>query len=44
MNSNAIQGMVEYGKLLQSFYNKNTLSKETDVTAEYLSYWTDNGI
>ena len=40
----SIQGMVEYGQLLQNFYKKNTIPKETDVTAQYLSYWTDNGI
>lgn len=36
--------MEEWGALLLKFYNKNTSLKNTDVTANYLSYWTDNGL
>lgn len=36
--------MEEWGAVLLKFYNKNTSLKDTDVTSNYLSYWTDNGL
>ncbi len=36
--------MEEWGAALLKFYNKNTSLKDTDVTSNYLSYWTDNGL
>lgn len=35
--------MEGWGKQLQIFHNKDLSYKETDITQNYLSYWTDNG-
>ena len=37
------KAMQEWGALLIQYYNKNLDVKENDVTANYLSYWMDNG-
>jgi hypothetical protein len=35
--------MQEWGSLLIKYYNKNLDIKINDFTANYLSYWMDNG-
>lgn len=35
--------MEKWGEMLLKLYNKDLSYRENDFTANYLSYWTDNG-
>lgn len=35
--------MEEWGQILLKYYSKDTTFRDKDFTANYLSYWTDNG-
>lgn len=37
------KAMEEWGQVLLKYYSKDTTFRDKDFTANYLSYWTDNG-
>ena len=41
--NNVTGTMMHWGKILQKHYGKDSSYRETDLTLNYLGYWTDNG-
>lgn len=33
----------EWGRLMRNYYNKQGDLRDSDITNNYLSYWSDNG-
>ena len=39
-----LQAMSEWGHLMRQWYGRDTFYRDSDLTINYLGYWTDNGM
>ena len=38
-----LQAIRKWGKVLQTFYGRSVAYRDSDLTNNYIGYWTDNG-